>query len=125
MPRFLPPIAVFAGGVLGTWVRWMVFHAGETTALFIVNTVGTLILAALTAALKNAPEPWGPLLKLFVGTGLCGALTTQSTFALVVVQSGASGAFFTLMSLLAGICAAVAGWFVGSAFNRTPRSQSC
>lgn len=123
MSRLLPPLLVFAGGALGTWVRVAVFQLGETAGLITVNTVGTLILACLSGLLVDARTQWAAPVKLFVGAGVCGALTTQSTLALMTVQSGFGGLTLTLISLVTGVCAAVSGWLMGLAIRPSPRSS--
>ena len=122
MSRLLPPLLVFAGGAPGTWGRVAVFQLGETAGLITVNTVGTLILAFLSGLLLDARTPWAAPVKLFVGAGICGALTTQSTLALMTVQSSFGGLTLTLVSLVTGVCAAISGWLIGSAVRPSPRS---
>lgn len=123
MPRFLSPVLVFTGGALGTWGRVAVFQFGETAGLITVNAVGTLILATLSGLLAHAHTPRVTPLKLFVGAGICGSLTTQSTLALMTVQAGVGGLTLTLVSLVTGLCAAVSGWLIGSALRPSPRSS--
>lgn len=123
MSRLLPPLLVFAGGALGTCVRVAVFQFGETAGLITVNTAGTLILAFLSGLLVDVRMPWATPVKLFVGAGICGSLTTQSTLALMTVQSGFGGITLTLVSLVTGVCAAVSGWLIGSAVRPSPRSS--
>ncbi len=123
MPRFLSPVLVFTGGALGTWVRVAVFQFGETAGLITVNAVGTLILATLSGLLAHAHTPRVTPVKLFVGAGICGSLTTQSTLALMTVQAGVGGLTLTLVSLVTGLCAAVSGWLIGSALRPSPRSS--
>lgn len=123
MPRFLSPVLVFTGGALGTWVRVAVFQFGETAGLITVNAVGTLILATLSGLLAHVHTPRATPVKLFVGAGICGSLTTQSTLALMTVQAGVGGLALTLVSLVTGLCAAVSGWLIGSALRPSPRSS--
>lgn len=123
MPRFLSPVLVFTGGALGTWVRVAVFQFGETAGLITVNAVGTLILATLSGLFAHAHTPRVTPVKLFVGAGICGSLTTQSTLALMTVQAGVGGLALTLVSLMTGLCAAVSGWLIGSALRPSPRSS--
>lgn len=74
--RALPWMAVAAGGFIGAVMRWLVGLAGVTpmTALWIVNLTGAAILGALSGS-----ERVGAHLRLFAGTGICGALTTYSS----------------------------------------------
>jgi fluoride exporter len=80
---------VFAGGVLGTGVRYAV---GEVVApwgswpaaTFCVNVVGAFLLGVLISALRRRGPDIGvrQRLRLFAGTGFLGGFTTYS--ALVV-----------------------------------------
>ncbi|ETJ05451.1 MAG: Protein CrcB-like protein 1, partial [Actinomyces urogenitalis DORA_12] len=92
------PLAVFAGGALGTLVRaglarlWP-HTAGELpTATLAVNLVGALALGFLLGRLALAPDTgWRRTLRLGLGTGFMGGLTTYSTF-IVEVEHLAGGA---------------------------------
>lgn len=77
---------VFCGGAVGTAIR-----AALSTVLphpwaviWAINVVGSFVLGFLGARLSR--RGWTDL-KLLLGTGLCGGLTTYSTFALDVVVS--------------------------------------
>jgi fluoride exporter len=83
-----------------------------------VNVVGSFVLGLLTglASAHDVPEQ----VMLGVGTGLCGALTTYSTFSyetLRLVEDGARlyAAANVVLSLAAGVGAALAGFALGSA----------
>ncbi|PPK66378.1 fluoride efflux transporter CrcB [Actinokineospora auranticolor] len=67
----------------------------------VVNVVGSLVLGGVVAAA-------GPDLRVLLGTGFCGALTTFSTFSadtLRLVESArrGAGAVYVGVSLVAGI----------------------
>ncbi len=75
-----------------------------------VNVAGCLLLGFLTAAGTHA----GSGLLALVGTGLCGALTTYSTFGYETVQLARAGArgyalLNAAVSIAAGLLAALAG----------------
>ncbi|MGI8753332.1 MAG: fluoride efflux transporter FluC [Acidimicrobiales bacterium] len=80
---------VAAGGVLGTPARYAIAEAlpnsghGFPTATFITNLTGSLILGALLEGLARGGPDEGRRhsARLLVGTGICGAYTTYSTFA--------------------------------------------
>ncbi|MCI7457345.1 fluoride efflux transporter FluC [Actinomyces urogenitalis] len=120
------PLAVFAGGALGTLVRaglarlWP-HAAGELpTATLAVNLVGALALGFLLGRLALAPDTgWRRTLRLGLGTGFMGGLTTYSTF-IVEVEHLAGGAdllgaaTYLAGSLVAGVALAAVGlWLAG------------
>jgi CrcB protein len=78
----------------------------------VVNVVGCVVLGLLTGA--AAAGAAGSRLQLLLGTGLCGALTTYSTFSyetLRLAQDGARSyaALNATASVAAGLGAAFAG----------------
>ncbi|MFG3280652.1 fluoride efflux transporter CrcB [Streptomyces sp. NPDC048111] len=77
-----------------------------------VNVAGCLVLGALTGAVTEGAA--SSQMQLFVGTGLCGALTTYSTFSyetLRLAEQGATraAAANVLVSLVAGLGAVFLG----------------
>lgn len=85
----------------------------------LVNVAGSLVLGVLVglAGARDVPEP----VSLALGAGLCGALTTYSTFSyetLRLVEDGARlpAALNIGVSLLAGLGAAALGYALGSAW---------
>jgi CrcB protein len=104
-------IAVFIGGVVGTLARaglaqlWPVGDGGWPWATFAVNIAGAALLGWAMVALATT----GPA-RSFVGTGVCGALTTFSTFQLELYElvDGdrlAIAAGYLAASLVAGLAA--------------------
>lgn len=84
----------------------------------LVNVLGSTILGVLLGAslTSRVPDP----VMLTVGTGLCGALTTYSTFGYETVRLFEEGAHLhsmvnVLISTLAGLGAAVVGYAAGAA----------
>ena len=73
---------VLLGGAVGAVLRYAValrlVTAGFPRATLLVNAAGSLLLGATSAAVGTDHEAASAL----VATGLCGALTTFSTFAL-------------------------------------------
>ena len=88
--------SILAGGAVGALARAGVGealpHAAGTWpwATFSVNVLGALLLAWLTTRLTEIAAPtryWRPLL----GTGVCGALTTFSTFQVETISLANDG----------------------------------
>lgn len=115
----LRAIAVLSGGAVGALARVAVaetipHHAGEWPwATFTVNLLGALVLAWLTVRLAG-PAPSLRYWRLALGTGFCGALTTFSTFQVETVELAGDGhaataAGYAIVSIAAGLAAAVAG----------------
>ncbi len=82
--------AVFIGGGLGSVLRWYVSVKLSSSSIHIpagtltVNLVGAFIIG-LCLALFVRMTHIEPFWKLFITTGLCGGLTTFSTFSAEVV----------------------------------------
>lgn len=118
---------VFAGGILGTGLRlWAEnsFPAVEGQwpwATFGVNVAGAFVLGALLELLMRSgrDEGWRQRIRLFGGTGICGALTTYSTFALEITELTRASAVVTatmyaVLSVVLGVLAAGCGIAVAS-----------
>jgi CrcB protein len=127
---------VFAGGILGTGLR---FWAEETFpfvdgqwpwATFGVNITGAFVLGLLLEALARLGRDEGvrQRIRLFGGTGLCGALTTYSTFALEITELTRASAVVTallyaVVSVVLGVIAAGCGIGLASTLpSRTARA---
>jgi fluoride exporter len=93
LPRFdgRELAAIFAGGVLGALARAGVEQGlphgtGRWPwATFAVNLAGAFVLGAAVTRLQERLAPTR-YVRPFLGTGLCGALTTFSTVQLELVQ---------------------------------------
>lgn len=113
-------MAVAAGAVAGAGVRWAL---GETVsestgwpwALFVANVAGAFFLGAVLATTRlHTDDPTPNTLRLFVGTGFCGALTTFSTFAVDIAallrdERSALAVSYLIVSLVVGIGAFLVG----------------
>lgn len=117
-------LAVGAGGCLGTLTRAATAHAWPTTGLplatLAVNLVGAFALGLLLGALAGREGRAQRVLRLGVGTGFMGGLTTYSTFVLQVhglVHDGgpARAATYLLGSLAARLTTTAVGLWAGSA----------
>ncbi|WP_460061599.1 fluoride efflux transporter CrcB [Streptomyces sp. YKOK-I1] len=115
-------LVVVVGGMIGAPARYLADRAVQSRhdsvfpwGTLVVNVTGCLILGTLTGAASLGPD-----LRLFLGTGFCGALTTYSTFSyetLRLTETGAGlyAAANVLGSLVAGLGAAFAGVAIGQA----------
>lgn len=108
-------IAIFTGGAAGALARaglaeTLPAGAGQWPwATFVVNTLGCLALGAVLVL--TAP---GSPRRSLLGPGLCGALTTFSTFQLELVEllrdgDAALAVAFALVSVAVGILAVETG----------------
>ncbi|MDZ5730989.1 fluoride efflux transporter CrcB (plasmid) [Enterobacter sp. D2] len=82
-------LAIMCGGAVGCVIRW--FFGVKLNSLFpslppgtlLVNLLGAFIIGAAMAFFMRHPQ-LDPALKLLIVTGLCGGLTTFSTFSVEV-----------------------------------------
>ena len=77
MDRVVP--AVLAGGAAGAAGRWAIGEFGwsSATTLPVVNPVGCFVLGIVIAMLPEREHP----IRLALGVGVCGGLTTFSGLA--------------------------------------------
>ena len=113
--------AIMLGGAAGALARAGVaealpHEAGKWPwATFLVNLAGTVLLAWLTTRLAEMVAPtrfW----RFLLGTGVCGALTTFSTFQIETIRLARDdvplAAGYAVTSMLAGMALAVAATVV-------------
>jgi fluoride exporter len=107
--------AIFAGGVLGALARAGLAEAFPHSTgawpwpTFIVNIVGAALLGYFTTRLQER-LPLSAYRRPFLGTGLCGALTTFSTMQVEILRMidgdrWGLAAGYTLASVAAGFAA--------------------
>jgi fluoride exporter len=113
-------LAVLAGGMIGAPARYLADrmlqarHDGVFPwGTFAVNMAGTALLGFLLGAQRHLGLP--PAALALLGTGLCGGLTTFSTFSyetLRLLEDGAMGeaAMNAIGSLAAGVLLAWLGY---------------
>ncbi|KUJ70506.1 chromosome condensation protein CrcB [Streptomyces albus subsp. albus] len=78
---------------------------------FAVNVVGCLVLGLATGAASAD-------LQLLLGTGLCGALTTYSTFSYETLRLAEEGAgLFAVANVVASVAAGLGAAFAGAALT--------
>lgn len=112
-PRLL--LAVFAGGALGALARAGLVEgfphdpASWPWVTFLVNVLGAALLGwAVTRLQERLPVSTYP--RPFLGTGVCGGLTTFSTMQLEIVRMADAGAWglaigYAAASVAAGLTA--------------------
>ena len=111
--------AIFAGGVVGGLLRTGLADRFPPAAgswpwvTFAVNIAGCFVLAALVVRLQERLPP-SVYRRPFLGTGLCGTLTTFSTVQVEAIRlardgSTALAAVYVATSLAAGFAAVMAG----------------
>lgn len=110
-------VAVACGGFVGTAARYLIavqFRGpvdGLPWATLAVNLTGCLALGLLTGALEHRAA--SPLLRPFLATGVLGAFTTYSTFAVetntLLVLRPATALGYLALSVGGGVLAAAAG----------------
>lgn len=118
-------LLVVLGAVVGAPVRYLTDRAIQARhdslfpwGTFVANVTGCLILGLLTGAASAGVA--SPHLQLLLGTGLCGALTTYSTFSYETLRltdagAGLYAAANAVASVVAGLGAAFAGTFLAGA----------
>ncbi|GGV22021.1 fluoride efflux transporter CrcB [Streptomyces griseoflavus] len=116
---------VVLGAMVGAPLRYLTDRAVQSRhdsvfpwGTFTVNVTGSLVLGLLTGAAVAGAV--GEDLRLLLGTGLCGALTTYSTFSyetLRLAETGARG--YAVLNVAANVTAALAAAFAGAAVGET------
>ena len=118
-------LAVLAGGMIGAPARYLVDRAVQIRrdtvfpwGTLAVNLAGSLVFGFLLGAQRNLGLP--PAVFALLGTGLCGGLTTFSTFSyetLRLLEDGAVGeaGLNIIGSLAAGVLLAWLGYVLATA----------
>ncbi|NEB74316.1 fluoride efflux transporter CrcB [Streptomyces sp. SID14478] len=114
-------LLVALGGAVGAPLRYLTDRAVQSRhdtvfpwGTFSANVIGSLILGTLTGAALSGTA--GHTVQLLLGTGLCGALTTYSTFSYETLRLAESGAkFFAAANVVVSIAAGLGAVFVGVA----------
>ncbi|WP_330336830.1 fluoride efflux transporter CrcB [Streptomyces sp. NBC_00557] len=114
-------LLVIAGAVVGAPLRYLTDRAVQARhdtvfpwGTFAVNVIGCLILGVLSGAVSYGGASHS--MQLLIGTGLCGALTTYSTFSYETLRLAESGArFFAAANVVASVVAGLGAAFTGVA----------
>ncbi|UUU36146.1 fluoride efflux transporter CrcB [Streptomyces sp. CA-210063] len=114
-------VLVIVGGMLGAPLRYLTDRAVQSRhdtvfpwGTFTVNVAGSLVLGVLTGAVTAGAAT--SHLHLLLGTGLCGALTTYSTFSYETLRLAQDGArFHAAANVIASVVAGLGAVFVGVA----------
>ncbi|MFD3926076.1 fluoride efflux transporter CrcB [Streptomyces sp. NPDC058614] len=118
-------LLVIIGAAVGAPLRYLTDRAVQLRhdsvfpwGTFAVNVTGCLILGLLTGAASTGHA--SSHLQLLIGTGLCGALTTYSTFSYETLRLAGTGAGFhaaanVVASVTVGLGAAFAGVSIAQA----------
>lgn len=118
-------LMIAVGAAVGAPARYLTDRAIQSRheSLFPWGTFAVNVVASLVAGvLAGAAADVSPRVAALLGTGLCGALSTYSTFGyetLRLTQDGARwyAAVNVAASLAAGLGAAAAGWAIGVALT--------
>ncbi|MEU0830975.1 fluoride efflux transporter CrcB [Streptomyces sp. NPDC005969] len=114
-------LLVIAGAAIGAPLRYLTDRAVQARhdtvfpwGTFAVNVAGSLLLGLLTGAVAAGAA--SSQVQLFVGTGLCGALTTYSTFGYETLRLAEDGAkFYAAANVVTSVVAALGAVFAGVA----------
>ncbi|MFI6243158.1 fluoride efflux transporter CrcB [Micromonospora sp. NPDC050795] len=112
-------VLVALGAAFGAPLRYMVDRAVQARhdsvfpwGTFAVNITGSLILGVLIGGAANGAVPSS--LMALLGIGLCGALSTYSTFGYETIRLFEEGArFYALLNATVSIIAGLGAAFVG------------
>ncbi|MEU6391141.1 fluoride efflux transporter CrcB [Streptomyces sp. NPDC046939] len=114
-------LLVIAGAMVGAPLRYATDRAVQARhdtvfpwGTFTVNVVGSLVLGLITGAVAAGAA--SSQLQLLVGTGLCGALTTYSTFSYETLRLAETGArLYAALNVLGSVTAGLGAAFTGAA----------
>ena len=115
-------LAVAVGGAAGTVARYELalaepVRAGQFPwATFVVNVTGSLVLGLVLALLAGRSR--STVLRPFLAVGVCGGLTTFSTWmveSMLLIRGGDVGVatLYLGLSLVAGLLAVAVGVMLG------------
>ena len=114
-------VLVILGAAIGAPLRFLTDRAvqarhdtGFPWGTLAVNILGSLVLGLLTGALLGGAAPQS--LRLLIGVGFCGALTTYSTFGYETLRLFEGGSLlYAAVNVAISVSAALGAVFVGVA----------
>jgi CrcB protein len=114
-------LLVIVGAAVGAPLRYLTDRTVQSRhdtvfpwGTFAVNVVGCLVLGLVTGTVTAGAA--SSQVQLLLGTGLCGALTTYSTFSYETLRLTEEGArFFAAANVVASVVAGLGAAFVGAA----------
>lgn len=114
-------LLVIAGAAVGAPLRYLTDRAVQARhdsvfpwGTYAANATGCLVLGLLTGAVTAGAVPSG--VQALLGTGLCGALTTYSTFSYETLRLAQGGMRFLAAANVAGsVSAGLGAAYVGTA----------
>ena len=114
-------LLVLAGAAVGAPLRFLTDRAVQRRhdtvfpwGTFAVNVLGCLVLGTVTGAVAAGAA--SSQVSLLLGTGLCGALTTYSTFSYETLRLAEDGArLFAAANVVASVVAGLGAVFAGIA----------
>jgi CrcB protein len=115
-------LLVIAGGMIGAPLRYVTDRAVQRRhdslfpwGTFSVNVIGSLLLGFLAGTATGLPHD----VQLFAATGLCGALTTYSTFSYETIRLFEDRArFLAVANVAASIVAGLGSVFLGATLSQ-------
>jgi CrcB protein len=118
-------LLIALGAAVGAPARYLTDRALQTRheTVFPWGTLTVNVLASLVLGfLAGASSAISGSMSALLGTGLCGALSTFSTFSYETMRLAQGGARFyaaanVAVSLVAGIGAAALGWSIGTSLT--------
>jgi CrcB protein len=117
-------LLVLAGAAVGAPLRYLTDRLVQSRhdsvfpwGTLAVNVAGSLVLGVLTGAVAAGAAP--SQLHLLLGTGLCGALTTYSTFSYETLRLAEQGArAYAVVNVAASVAAGLTAAFAGAGLAR-------
>jgi CrcB protein len=118
-------ILVFVGGVIGSilrywWSGWVANRVGETFpyGTLVVNLAGSFVIGLVAGyVVRFGGLAWGQWVREFFAVGICGGLTTFSsfslqTFNLILSNRWRAAAINVVVSTVACLGLVALGWAI-------------